>query len=350
MPALVVERLARMVLPVRVRGEREHRLPVARSRRRPEASTPPVPLTSRGAAERQRLDRRPRPAARGRRRAARPCSTTTRCAAAANRRDDTIRNRYVVAHGALRVDPRRGSSASHPAAVAFDRRCRRCGDPAHGKPVVVSDALPEAYVQFSLSHSGSFAVVAVVTGARIGVDVESGASARARSTRSRRACSTRRITPTGSTCPTTEQLRRVPRAVDREGGVRQGDRRGHHVPLRDVPTDPDGWTSRSFESAAGRRVGARRGRGRTPVVRTTSVDAARGHANDVAGVGPRPIDKFRDTAVGYRVRGRPARFARRARSRRRRRRSRSCRTTRATRRSRIRSCCGSTPTIPRTRS
>ena len=53
--------------------------------------------------------------------------------------------------------------------VPISRRCVHCGDPAHGRPTVTV-ATP---ISFSLSHSGSFAVIAIVEGdARIGVDVE----------------------------------------------------------------------------------------------------------------------------------------------------------------------------------
>jgi 4'-phosphopantetheinyl transferase len=60
----------------------------------------------------------------------------------------------------LRTDPR---------SVPISRRCEHCGDPAHGRPTVAVD-VP---ISFSLSHSGSFAVIAIVEGdARVGVDVE----------------------------------------------------------------------------------------------------------------------------------------------------------------------------------
>src|SRR5471032_790681 len=57
--------------------------------------------------------------------------------AAASRRDDTVRNRYVVAHGAARsiLGARLGVE---PDAVVIARHCSRCGDPAHGKPEVVA--------------------------------------------------------------------------------------------------------------------------------------------------------------------------------------------------------------------
>lgn len=58
---------------------------------------------------------------------------------------------------------------TRPVAVPISRRCEHCGDPAHGRPTVAADTP----ISFSLSHSGSYAAIAVVEGdARIGVDVE----------------------------------------------------------------------------------------------------------------------------------------------------------------------------------
>src|SRR3954468_4893329 len=85
---------------------------------------------------------------------------------AAGRRDDTLRNRYVVAHGALR-EVLAGCLATKPDAVVIERRCRHCGDPAHGKPEIAGSTL-----SFNLSHSDSYAVIAVAAGTRVGIDIE----------------------------------------------------------------------------------------------------------------------------------------------------------------------------------
>jgi 4'-phosphopantetheinyl transferase len=53
-------------------------------------------------------------------------------------------------------------------AVQISRECRRCGDAKHGKPFVVGDE----DLSFSVSHSGSVALLAVVRGATVGIDVE----------------------------------------------------------------------------------------------------------------------------------------------------------------------------------
>jgi 4'-phosphopantetheinyl transferase len=60
-----------------------------------------------------------------------------------------------------------------PDRVPISRRCARCGHPTHGRPTVAGDDGTSSPISFSLSHSGSFAVIALVAGAiRIGVDVE----------------------------------------------------------------------------------------------------------------------------------------------------------------------------------
>ena len=58
---------------------------------------------------------------------------------------------------------------TEPDRVPISRRCAHCGDPKHGRPTVAGDDR----VSFSLSHSGSFAVIALADGdVRVGVDVE----------------------------------------------------------------------------------------------------------------------------------------------------------------------------------
>ena len=79
------------------------------------------------------------------------------------------RDRFAVAWSMTRrvlgeitgVDPR---------ALAFDRRCAHCGNPAHGKPHLVGLA---AAPDFSISHAGGRVVLAVVETGLVGVDVES---------------------------------------------------------------------------------------------------------------------------------------------------------------------------------
>jgi 4'-phosphopantetheinyl transferase len=211
---------------------------------------------------------------------------------AASRRDDTIRNRYVVAHGALR-SILGGQLGVAPGKLVFDRRCRRCGDPVHGKPTVDSDELSDARVQFSLSHSGPIAVVAVVTGARIGVDVE---QVRPRAKLDALAA---RVLDTEDHAdwldlPDDEQLRAFLEAWTAKEAYVKAIGAGITVPLRDVPIDPDGWTVTAFAAPAGSV-------GRVAVEGYAAVRTTAWQPPTVADPSPewtRPIDKFRDTAVG----------------------------------------------------
>lgn len=74
------------------------------------------------------------------------------------------RQRFILSHGLLRLILARylGTGAGHIQFVAG----------AHGKPAVndPSDASPS--LEFSLSHSGDYALVALATGRAVGVDVE----------------------------------------------------------------------------------------------------------------------------------------------------------------------------------
>jgi 4'-phosphopantetheinyl transferase len=76
------------------------------------------------------------------------------------------RDRYVVAHGALR-EVLAAVTGAAPRAVEIERRCRHCGHPDHGKPTTRDPEL-----SFNLSHSATTALVAVARGADVGVDVE----------------------------------------------------------------------------------------------------------------------------------------------------------------------------------
>jgi 4'-phosphopantetheinyl transferase len=84
------------------------------------------------------------------------------------------RRRFVTAHATLRliVGAAIGSDAVE---VQFGRRCAICNSPSHGKPHLISgDDRPSSHdrIDFSISHSGDFVLVAVARAARVGVDVE----------------------------------------------------------------------------------------------------------------------------------------------------------------------------------
>jgi len=70
------------------------------------------------------------------------------------------RHRFILSHGALRDILARYLYLS-PEDVHFEIG-------KHGKPVIAS----EAKLDFNLSHSGDFALIAIANGHRVGVDVE----------------------------------------------------------------------------------------------------------------------------------------------------------------------------------
>lgn len=166
--------------------------------------------------------------------------------AATARRAPGAHDRYVVAHGALR-EILAALTATTPAAVRFDRRCRHCGDPAHGKPELAG--APE--LSFSLSHSASVALVAVTREARVGVDVEV-----IRARRHLEKLAARVLTP--------DELRAwrvVPPASRTTAFLRSWTAKEAYLkalgvglvrPLRTVPVAPDGWSV--LPVAVGREV------------------------------------------------------------------------------------------------
>lgn len=54
--------------------------------------------------------------------------------------------------------------------MRFDRTCRHCGHPTHGKPSLVWPH--EAALDFSVAYAGRHALVAVARGTGVGVDLE----------------------------------------------------------------------------------------------------------------------------------------------------------------------------------
>jgi 4'-phosphopantetheinyl transferase len=77
---------------------------------------------------------------------------------------DRDRHRFILSHGLLRAILARyvGRAATQIEFAAG----------AHGKPALSGQSSTAQDIQFSLSHSGAYAVVAVATGRAVGVDVE----------------------------------------------------------------------------------------------------------------------------------------------------------------------------------
>jgi 4'-phosphopantetheinyl transferase len=211
--------------------------------------------------------------------------------AAASRRADGLRHRYIVSHGAVRsiLGARLGVD---PGAIVISRRCARCGDPDHGKPELPE--IPE--LSFSVSHSESFAMVAVVSGARVGVDIE------IERPRSRLDALAARVL---SDDEHAEWLEAEPPARVRAFLARWTAKEaylkaigaGITRPLRAVPRHPPGWTVAPIASPLG-------------TVASLAVDADAAVEIEhwvppavfdrprVGDPGSRPIDRFRGTAVG----------------------------------------------------
>ena len=216
--------------------------------------------------------------------------------AAAARTNDVVRDRYVVAHGALRsiLGARLGVT---PEAIAISRRCARCGDATHGKPTVTpsADVPGSAEISFSLSHSQSFAAVAVVSGARVGVDIE------AERPRVRLDALAERVLGTDEysdwlALEPAAQLRGFLHYWTAKEAYLKAIGAGVTLPLRDVPVEPEGWTVSSFPSPPGTvaRVAVEGYAVANVEEWVPPVNVARSLAADVN----RPIDKFRNTAVG----------------------------------------------------
>jgi 4'-phosphopantetheinyl transferase len=209
--------------------------------------------------------------------------------AAAARRDDTVRNRYVVAHGALRsvLGAHLGLA---PGAVVISRRCARCGDPAHGRPEVVNTE----GINFSLSHSEALAAVAVVTGARVGIDIEVERPRVHLDALAARVVGSEDHADWLDLDPA-EQLHAFLEQWTAKEAYLKAVGTGITVPLRDIPVEPEGWTVTDFPAPPG--VVVRVAVEAYAVVHVVpwvppAVDPSKRHDST------RPIDKFRGTAVG----------------------------------------------------
>jgi 4'-phosphopantetheinyl transferase len=215
--------------------------------------------------------------------------------AAAARRDDTLRNRYVVAHGALR-SILGARLAIPPGEVEISRRCARCGDLAHGKPELAGKAANATdRLEFSLSHSESVALIGVTTGARVGVDVETERPRSRLDALAARVLGSEAHADWLDLAPTA-QLRAFLEQWTAKEAYLKAIGAGVTVALRDVPVEPEGWMVTGFVSPPGTvaRV-AVEGYAQTNlhVVEWTPPEP-RTRAREAS----RPIDKFRDTAVG----------------------------------------------------
>ena len=173
------------------------------------------------------------------------------------------------------------------------------------------EAASAAGVEFSLSHSEALAAVAVVTGARVGIDVEV-ERPRARLD----GLAARVLGPEAHADWLDVEPARQLRAFLEQWCAKEAYLKavgsGITVPLRDVPPEPEGWTVAGFPTPPGRRRARRRGGWRIAARRAL---VAAGLRSAVRAPRLEPPDR---QVPGNRgrlgVRGRIARVARRART------------------------------------
>jgi 4'-phosphopantetheinyl transferase len=81
---------------------------------------------------------------------------------------------FVASRAAQRILAGRYLSRG-PASVTIDRRCRHCGDPCHGRPLigVGADGPDQQHsLDYSVTHAGQLLLVAYVSDGLVGVDAE----------------------------------------------------------------------------------------------------------------------------------------------------------------------------------
>jgi len=153
----------------------------------------------------------------------------------------------------LATDERRGSPESQvaraalrdllgeelgaaPESVEISRECARCGDPDHGKPFVVG-----ADLSFSLSHSASVAVVALVRdSSQIGIDLEAVRDRVRLQDLAQRVCSPEQF-DAWQALPVADQLPGFFRLWTAKEAYLKATGEGITTSLAAVPERPDGW-------------------------------------------------------------------------------------------------------------
>jgi 4'-phosphopantetheinyl transferase len=149
----------------------------------------------------------------------------------------------IVLAETLRIDP---------ASVVISRECMHCGHPTHGRPTVAG----ERPVSFSLSHSGPFAVVALVDGdVRVGVDIEAVKPRTRIDALAARVLSDDEHAVWCSIDDPVDRLRAFLRAWSAKEAYLKALGVGITTRLRDVPDAVDGWSFRALDVGSA-RVGA----------------------------------------------------------------------------------------------
>jgi 4'-phosphopantetheinyl transferase len=136
-----------------------------------------------------------------------------------------------------------------PATVTISRRCEHCGHPTHGRPTV-----PDAPgISFSLSHSGSFAVIALAAGGeRVGVDVEEIRPRARLHALAARVLSDEEHAAWLALSGEADRLCSFLRAWTAKEAYLKALGIGIATRLRDVPARVDGWRTSELDAGAGR--------------------------------------------------------------------------------------------------
>ena len=130
--------------------------------------------------------------------------------------------------------------------LEITRKCGHCGHPSHGKPSLVRS--PET--SFSVSHSGAVGLVAMATGAVVGVDVER-LRERARLDALAAKCFSAGEIAAWQDAPAAERLERFVRAWTAKEAYLKATGVGITTKLAEVPVDPRGWSMRALVAPAG---------------------------------------------------------------------------------------------------
>jgi 4'-phosphopantetheinyl transferase len=77
------------------------------------------------------------------------------------------RRTFVASRAAQRIVAARYLDRD-PASIRIRRTCEHCGDPGHGRPALVDAGT----LDYSVSHSGDWLIIAVVGAGRVGADLE----------------------------------------------------------------------------------------------------------------------------------------------------------------------------------
>jgi 4'-phosphopantetheinyl transferase len=146
----------------------------------------------------------------------------------------------ILLGDALRTDP---------AEVRISRQCAHCGHPTHGRPTVAGDD----QLSFSLSHSGSFAVIALAhDDTRVGVDVEAIRSRPRLAALAARVLNDEEHAEWLALDDAEEQLRSFLRAWTAKEAYLKALGIGIATKLRDVPARVGGWQTRELDVGPGR--------------------------------------------------------------------------------------------------